>query len=102
LLAFTCQEGVVLSCLSSPISLGAATDTVYVTLYGTGVRAAQRVQAFVAGQPVPVLYAGAQGQYQGLDQINIRLPRTLAGSGEVSVYLVADGKTSNMVTLRVQ
>jgi len=93
---------VALSCLSSPISLGAATDIVYVELYGTGIRAAQKVQAFVAGQPVPVPFAGAQGQYQGLDQINISLPRTLAGAGEISVYIVADGMTSNMVTIRIQ
>jgi uncharacterized protein (TIGR03437 family) len=98
---FNCQTGVALSCLSTPISLGAA-DTVYVTLYGTGVRAAQKVQVFVAGQSVPVLYAGAQNQFQGLDQINITLPANLAGTGEASVYLVADGKTSNMVTIHIQ
>ena len=101
-LTFGCQAGVALSCLSSPISLGAATDTVSVELYGTGIRAAQRVEAFVAGQSVPVPFAGAQSQYQGLDQINISLPRTLAGSGEISVYIVADGETSNMVTIRIQ
>jgi uncharacterized protein (TIGR03437 family) len=99
---FACQTGVALSCLSAPLSLGAATDTVYVTLYGTGIRGAASVQAYVAGQTVPVLYAGAQGQYAGLDQINISIPRSLAGTGEASVYLVADGKMSNMVTVNIQ
>ncbi|SPE27881.1 exported hypothetical protein [Candidatus Sulfopaludibacter sp. SbA3] len=99
---FNCQPRNALSCLSTPISLGAATDTIYVTLYGTGVRGAQKVQAFVAGQSVPVLYSGAQGQYQGLDQINITLPASLAGTGEASVYIVADGKTSNMTTINIQ
>ena len=60
------------------------------------------VQAYVAGQPVTVQYAGAQGQYQGLDQVNIALPASLAGAGEVSVYLVADGKPSNMTTINIQ
>ena len=99
---FHCQTGVALSCLSVPIPLGAATDTFYVSLYATGIRGAQKVQAFVAGQSVPVLYAGPQGQDRGLDQINIVLPASLAGFGEASVYVVADGKTSNMTTIDIQ
>jgi uncharacterized protein (TIGR03437 family) len=100
-LVFSCNASASLSCLSTPILLGAATDTVYVTLYASGIRAAQKVQVFVAGQSVPLLYSGAQGQYQGLDQINITLPASLAGTGEASVYLVADGKTSNMTTINI-
>jgi len=101
-LVFSCQTGVALSCLSTPITLGAATDTLYVTLYASGIRGAQKVQVYVAGQSAPVLFAGAQGQYAGLDQINISLPSGLAGTGEASVYLVADGKTSNMTTINIQ
>ena len=101
-LAFTCQTGVALSCLSTPISLGAAADTVYVTLYGTGIRGARNVLAYVAGQPAQVIYAGDQKQYQGLDQINIALPGGLAGVGEASVYVVADGQPSNMTTIHIQ
>jgi uncharacterized protein (TIGR03437 family) len=99
---FNCQTDAALSCLSTPVPLGAATDTVFVTLYGSGIRGAQKVQVYVAGQPAPVLYAGAQGTYQGLDQINITLPSNLAGTGEASVYVVADGKTSNMTTINIQ
>ena len=72
------------------------------TLYASGIRGAQNVQVYVAGQPVPVPYAGAQSQYAGLDQVNIAIPRALAGTGEASVYVVADGKTSNMTTINVQ
>jgi uncharacterized protein (TIGR03437 family) len=99
---YACQANAALSCRATPISLGAASDTVYVTLYASGVRGAQNVQVNVAGQSVPVLYAGAQGQYAGLDQINISLPRSLAGTGEASVNVVADGKTSNMTTINLQ
>jgi uncharacterized protein (TIGR03437 family) len=99
---FSCQTGVPLSCLSAPISLGAATDSVFVTLYGTGIRGAKQVQVNVAGQAVPVLFAGAQGQYEGLDQINISLPASLAGTGEARVYVVADGTASNAVTIKIQ
>ena len=100
--AFSCQSGVPLGCLSSPLSLGSSTDTVYLSLYGTGIRGAATVQVFIAGQLVPWQYAGAQNQYQGLDQVNVAVPRSLAGAGEVSVYLVADGAVSNMTTVNVQ
>lgn len=98
---FSCQT-VALSCLSTPLALGGATDTVYVALYGTGIRGAKSVQVFVAGESVPVQFAGAQGQFAGLDQVNISIPRALAGTGEASVYLIADGATSNMVTINIQ
>jgi len=99
---YSCQSGTAVSCLSSPLSLGSTTDTVYLSLYGTGIRGAAAVQAYVGGQPATVQYAGAQGQYQGLDQVNVALPKNLAGMGEVSVYVVADGIPSNMVTINVQ
>lgn len=99
---FSCQSGVPVSCLSSALSLGSSTDTVYVSLYGTGIRGAGTVQVYIAGQPAQLQYAGAQGQYQGLDQVNVALPRSLAGRGEVSVYVVADGKLSNMATVNIQ
>ena len=41
----------------------------------------------------------AQGQFAGLDQVNIGpLPRTLAGRGEVNLYVTVDGNRSNTVT----
>lgn len=30
------------------------------------------------------------------------IPRALAGIGEASVYVVADGNTSNMTTIKIQ
>ena len=99
---FSCQSGVALSCLSSALDLGSSTDTVYVSLYGTGIRGARTVQAFVAGQPAALQYAGSQGEYQGLDQVNVVVPETLAGMGEVSIYVVADGEVSNMTTIKIQ
>ncbi len=91
--------------VAKPISLGAATDTVYLVLVGTGWRgtALANVTAQVGGTAVPVTFAGAQGQFAGLDQINVGpLPRALAGRGEVNLYLTVDGHRSNMVTLSIQ
>jgi uncharacterized protein (TIGR03437 family) len=56
----------------------------------------------VAGQSVPVLYAGPVDSDAGLDQVNLSIPKSLAGSGDVRVYLVADGVASNVVGLNIQ
>jgi uncharacterized protein (TIGR03437 family) len=99
---FACQDRVAESCLSTPIDLGASSGPMTLSLFGTGIRGASSVQAFVAGQSVPVLAFGAEGEYEGLDQVSVSLPLSLAGSGEASVYLVADGEVSNMVTVNIQ
>jgi uncharacterized protein (TIGR03437 family) len=88
-----------------PIDLGPATDQVFLVLFGTGVRhrsSLGAVRARVGGVDVEVLYAGAQGGYAGLDQINLRVPRTLVGSGEVDVVLTADGKAANTVRVAIR
>jgi uncharacterized protein (TIGR03437 family) len=52
--------------------------------------------------PVEVLYAGAQGQYPGLDQINVHLKGPVALSELQSLRLQADGVSSNVVSLQFQ
>ncbi|MGH9855169.1 MAG: hypothetical protein ACREBD_35500 [Blastocatellia bacterium] len=37
-----------------------------------------------------------------MDQVNLRLPRGLAGRGEVNVVLTVDGKTANTVRINVK
>jgi uncharacterized protein (TIGR03437 family) len=88
-------------CVSVPIQLGLDTPT-YVALYGTGIRGASagRVGVLIQGVSVPVLYAGPQPEYDGLDQINIELPISLRGAGEVDVVVQAGGVLSN--TARIQ
>ena len=51
---------------------------------------------------VPIDYAGPAEGYLGLDQVNLRVPRRLAGRGEIAVVLYVDGKTSNSVTVHIQ
>jgi len=101
---FTCNVPVTAarSCLPAPLSVGGAGDTLYVALYGTGIRGAASVQCFVAGQSMQVLYAGPVAAYPGLDQVNISIPKSLAGAGVVRIYLVADGTVSNVVALKIQ
>ena len=57
------------------------------------------MQAEIGGVPVETLYVGPQGDFVGLDQLNLRLPNNLAGRGEVQIRLVIDGKAANVVTV---
>jgi uncharacterized protein (TIGR03437 family) len=89
-----------------PISLGAETDKIFLSLYGTGLRGVQNlsdVTVEVGGVAVPVTYAGRQPQYEGLDQMNIGpLPRSLAGRGEVTIVTTIKGKRVNRLTVVIQ
>ena len=88
-----------------PINVNSAKDQVYVNLYGTGIRGRsnlENVKASVGGVEVPVSYAGAQGSYVGVDQVNILLPSTLTGKGEVEILLTVDGQVANAVKIAIQ
>jgi uncharacterized protein (TIGR03437 family) len=92
-------------CTTTPIDLGAATDLVTVTFFGTGVRknsGLSNVKASVGGVDAPVAFAGPQGQFVGLDQINVQLPASLRGRGDVPVIFTVDGQTSNTVTINIR
>jgi len=54
------------------------------------------------GADAPVLYADGLPSLVGLDQINLRLLRSLIGRGEVDVVLTVDGKTSNTLRINVK
>jgi uncharacterized protein (TIGR03437 family) len=82
----------------------------YLVLAGTGFSSATSVTATIGGMlpvnryaelPAQVIYAGPQGTYPGLDQINILVPPSLAGSGRVDVIVTAGGKVSNPVYVTV-
>ena len=89
--------------LARPLDISSASDAVYLLLYATGVQKAASVAVTVGGQSVPVLYAGPQGFFTGLDQVNIGpLPRVLSGSGKVNIILTADGQTANPVQVVIQ
>jgi len=90
--------------VSRPISLGADSDQVYLVLFGTGIRnrsALSNATVRIGGVDVPVLYAGSQEGFVGLDQVNLQLPRSLAGRGEVDILLTVDSKMSNVVKVNI-
>lgn len=83
----------------------AATDQVYLVLYGTGIRyrpSSGSVTATVNGQSVPVAYAGPQAQFAGEDQVNLGPLPSMAGAGTVPVRITVNGEPSNTVTVNFQ
>jgi uncharacterized protein (TIGR03437 family) len=62
----------------------------------------QSVSATIAGITVPVSFARQQGSLVGLDQVNIALPGTLKGKGEVEVMLIVDGIAANPVRITLR
>jgi uncharacterized protein (TIGR03437 family) len=87
-----------------PLDLGPATDQLFLILYGTGIRFRSNlssVTARIGGADAELLYAGHVEGLVGLDQVNMRVPRSLAGRGEVDVVITADGKTANPVRVSI-
>lgn len=60
------------------------------------------MRAFVGMQQVSVSYAGTQGEFAGLDQVNLFPLRSLTGAGEVEVDLSVDGAAPNRVKVRIK
>jgi uncharacterized protein (TIGR03437 family) len=91
-------------CQGVPIELG--TDApVYLTLYATGIRhrsSLDNVLVTISGISVPVLYAGPQPGFAGLDQINVPLPLELRGSGPANIVLKVDQHQANTVGVDMQ
>jgi uncharacterized protein (TIGR03437 family) len=88
---------------SAPINMGAAGDSVYLTIYATGMDAStlSNVTVTVNGVNAPVLYAGASG-FSGVDQVNVQLPASLAGSGTVALQVTASGIAANTVQIAIK
>ena len=88
-----------------PIDLGDSSDQVFLILFGTGLRgrsALSAVTAQLGGVNAEVLFADPAPGFAGLDQVNLRVPRSLRGRGEVNLALSADGRAANVLLVNVQ
>lgn len=88
-----------------PIDLGSSTDQVFLNLYGTGARLRSdlaNAKAKMGGVDAAVTYVGPQNGYVGVDQVNVAVPRSLAGRGEVTISLTIDGIAANSVTVNIK
>jgi uncharacterized protein (TIGR03437 family) len=91
-----------------PISIPPS-HQVFLELFATGIENAtglsgstSRMSASINGIDVPVTYAGPQRSYAGLDQVNVQLPPSLAGSGNAVIQLLAAGVAANRVSVTIQ
>jgi uncharacterized protein (TIGR03437 family) len=73
-------------------------------LFGTGFDNAttSNTTVTVGSATVTIDYIGPQSQYPGEDQINVELPNSLAGSGEVAVQVTVNGIAANLVSITFQ
>ncbi|MCL4782534.1 MAG: hypothetical protein KJZ70_05825 [Bryobacterales bacterium] len=89
-------------CIPRQIEWGTNDAEVFLVLYGTGFRgfSAARPEIRIGNLSLQAEFAGPQGFFAGLDQVNVKLPRTLAGTGEADVFLIHGGKRTNTVRIR--
>jgi uncharacterized protein (TIGR03437 family) len=88
-----------------PLDLGAESDQVFLVLFGTGIRnrgAQSSVIAYLGGVLSAVDFSGAHSTYAGADQVNVRIPRTLARRGEVEVLLTVEAKFANSARINIK
>jgi uncharacterized protein (TIGR03437 family) len=90
--------------IATPIPVGTGAAQTYLVLFGSGIASAGTALTSVTinGVNAPVIYAGPSGGFAGLDQVNVYIPSSLAGKGNVNVQLVAEGVASNPVQITLQ
>lgn len=117
--ALTTYDGAVYAAVANPdgsgrdVEAGSSFRPNYLVLYATGIRTtpaanpndgdgvAEAVKVTIQGVQCRVTYAGAQGGFDGLDQVNVAIPPALAGFGTVVVQLTAGGKAANPVNIKI-
>ncbi|MGA3190023.1 MAG: FG-GAP-like repeat-containing protein [Bryobacteraceae bacterium] len=90
-----------LVCTPNPISL---TDPTSLVLYATGLGdhiQLSSIAVTVGTTAVTAFYAAAVPGMEGVDQINVILPSSLAHAGTVYVQLAIGSATSNQVTINI-
>jgi uncharacterized protein (TIGR03437 family) len=85
-------------CRPAPIDLGPPGSRAVLELFATGLRGRSSLEAVtcdIGGEDAPVLQAEPDADSPGLDRVTVSLPRTLAGSGLVTIRLRVDGVEAN-------
>ncbi len=88
-----------------PLDLGPASDQLFLVAFGSGFRnraAGNNINCLIGEVDAEVIFLGAQGSLEGVDQLNVRIPRNLAGRGEVPLLLNINGKRANVVTINIR
>jgi uncharacterized protein (TIGR03437 family) len=88
--------------VAQPLNLSACAKTV-LQLYATGLdkATAADVQATIGNATATVQSAGPEGTWPGLDEVDVLIPSSLAGTGSVPVVITAGGLSSNTVNVTI-
>jgi uncharacterized protein (TIGR03437 family) len=92
------------TCANVPVQFSSPDEKIFLSLYGTGFRGRSSLDGVVVtvnGISLPVLYAGPQPTYPGMDQLNVELPYSLRGLGEVVLKTLIDGQVANEISVLV-
>lgn len=86
-----------------PIDLSGNDDPVYLTLFGTGLRAAtEPPHVTIAGQDVGVKSSGAARGFHGVDQLIVGPIPGSAQGRILEIVATVDGRVSNAVTIAIK
>jgi len=94
------RDGAILNAITfQPGAFGATTasSSTFLALYATGLNTSVAPVVTFGGVPAQVTFYGAAPCCDGLQQINVMLPASLAGAGRVPVVLMSGGNASNTV-----
>ncbi|HWQ34115.1 MAG TPA: Ig-like domain-containing protein [Blastocatellia bacterium] len=90
------------------IDLGPEGERVFLVLFASGLSHAsdpnsdnnfsETVRVVMGGTEVTPSFAGRQGYFVGLDQINVEIPRSLTGRGKVSLSVAATGYSASKLS----
>jgi uncharacterized protein (TIGR03437 family) len=84
-----------------PVDFDPSRGQLYISLFGTGIRHfREHVHAKIGDYETPVFSVGPQGQFDGLDQINLGpVPAFIGAGAEWDVSINVDGVESNRTIL---
>jgi uncharacterized protein (TIGR03437 family) len=94
------RDGAILNAVTfllGDFSTKTANSPTFLALFATGVNLSVTPLVTIGGVPVQVTFFGAAPCCDGLQQINVMLPNSLAGAGRVPVVLTQNGVASNTV-----
>jgi len=94
------RDGAILNAITfllGDFSTRTANSPTYLALFATGLSMTSAPTVTIGGVPVTVVFSGPAPCCDGLQQINIMLPDSLAGAGRVPVVVTSNGMASNTV-----
>lgn len=79
--------------ITKAFDFGEESDLLFLVLYATGVRQAATgsVRVNISGVEYAPQFSGPAGEFVGLDQINVALPRSFGGRGRIELLIRAVG-----------